>query len=119
MKNVIEIDGHKAVVCVDPEIGMIRGEFLGLNGSADFYAESIEKLVKEGRKSLRIFLEMCEEKNIDPHRQFSGKFNIRLDPKTHETAVIAAAAENKSLNEWISCTIKEAVQPYEFENESK
>jgi predicted HicB family RNase H-like nuclease len=31
MKNVIEIDGHKAVLSVDPEIGMIRGEFLGLD----------------------------------------------------------------------------------------
>jgi predicted HicB family RNase H-like nuclease len=108
MKNVIEIDGHKAVVALDPELGMIRGEFLGLNGGADFYAESVEALFAEGRKSLQIFLDMCREKGIAPFREFSGRFNIRLDPKTHEAAVIAAAAENKSLNEWVAEAIETA-----------
>jgi predicted HicB family RNase H-like nuclease len=102
VKNVIEIDGHKAVVSLDPEIGMIRGEFLGLNGGADFYATSVEALIEEGRKSLEVFLELCREKGIQPVRAFSGRFNVRLDPKMHEAAVIAAAAENKSLNEWVA-----------------
>jgi predicted HicB family RNase H-like nuclease len=66
MKDVIEIDGRKAVVALDPEIGMIRGEFLGLAGGADFYAESVEALFAEGRKSLRVFLDMCREKRVAP-----------------------------------------------------
>ena len=108
MKNVIEIDGHKAVLSVDPEIGMIRGEFLGLTGGADFYAKSFEGLITEGRKSLKVFLAICKEKNIEPFREYSGRFNLRLDPKLHEAAVIAAAAENKSLNEWIASAIETA-----------
>ena len=108
MKNVIEIDGHKAVLAFDPEIGMIRGEFLGLNGGADFYAKSVDELVHEGRTSLETFLAMCREKDIEPFRSFSGRFNLRLDPKTHEAAVIAAAAENKSLNEWVAEAIESA-----------
>ncbi len=108
MKNVIEIDGHKAVLSVDPEIGMIRGEFLGLAGGADFYATSLDGLMTEGRKSLKVFLDICKEKNIEPFREYSGRFNVRLDPKMHEAAVIAAAAENKSLNEWIASVIESA-----------
>lgn len=110
MKNVIEIDGHKAVLSVDPEIGLIRGEFLGLAGGADFYAKSLSGLITEGRKSLRVFLDICKEKNIEPFREFSGRFNVRLDPKMHEAAVIAAAAENKSLNEWIASAIESAAR---------
>jgi predicted HicB family RNase H-like nuclease len=110
MKNVIEIEGHKAVVTVDPEIGMLRGEFLGLAGGADFYAKSLDELVKEGRKSLKVFLALCKEKNIEPFREFSGRFNVRLDPKTHEAAVIAAAAEHKSLNELIAGIIETAAR---------
>ena len=30
-------DGYKAVIAYDPEIEMFRGEFVGLNGAADFY----------------------------------------------------------------------------------
>lgn len=110
MNNVIDIEGYKAVVSLDPELGLLRGEFLGLNGGADFYGESIETLRKEGATSLSVFLEMCAEKGVEPYRQFSGKFNLRLDPKLHEAAVIAARAEDKSLNEWIADVIAEAVE---------
>ena len=41
MKNIIEIDGQKAVVSFDPDINMLRGEFLGLSGGADFYAADV------------------------------------------------------------------------------
>lgn len=110
MNNVIDVEGHKAVVSLDSELGLLRGEFLGLNGGADFYGESIETLRKEGATSLSVFLEMCAEKGVEPYRQFSGKFNLRLDPKLHEAAVIAARAEDKSLNEWIADVIAEAAE---------
>ena len=109
VKNVIDIDGHKAVLVFDPEIGMFRGEFLGLVGGADFYARGVDELVAEGRTSLRVYLDMCREKGIEPTRSFSGRFNLRLDPKVHEAAVLAAAAESKSLNEWVAGAIESAV----------
>ncbi|MGY4749049.1 hypothetical protein ACVNHC_04210 [Pannonibacter sp. Q-1] len=62
MNNVIEINGEKAVITFDPEIQMLRGEFVGLSGGADFYAESVHELIEEGRKSLAVCLEMCREK---------------------------------------------------------
>ncbi|OHV88259.1 type II toxin-antitoxin system HicB family antitoxin [Mesorhizobium sp. ORS 3428] len=110
MKNIIEIDGHKASVAFDPEIGMLRGEFLGLAGGADFYAQNVEQLYREGAKSLEVFLAICREKGIKPFREFSGRFNVRLDPRVHEAAVTAAAAENKSLNEWVAEAIETATQ---------
>ena len=109
MKNVIEIDNRKAVIVFDPDIDMFRGEFLDLNGGADFYAKSIEGLREEGRRSLETYLRVCAEKGIEPVRNFSGRFNLRLDPKTHEAAVIAAAASDQSLNEWIADRIADAV----------
>ncbi len=101
MRNIIEIEGHKAVIAFDPDIDMFRGEFLDFKGGADFYATSIDGLRAEGRRSLAVFLDLCREKGIEPARRFSGRFNLRLDPKTHEAAVVAAAANNQSLNEWV------------------
>ena len=110
MKNLISIDGHNAVVAFDPDTSLFRGEFLGLNGGADFYADSVAGLEEEGRKSLTAFLDICREKNIEPLRTFSGRFNVRLDPKLHEAAVHAAAANNKSLNEWIAEAVGKAAE---------
>ncbi|MGK9051141.1 toxin-antitoxin system HicB family antitoxin [Neorhizobium petrolearium] len=53
---------------------------------------------------------MCKEKGIEPFRSFSGRFNVRLDPRTHEAAVIAAAANDQSLNEWLAETITTAAR---------
>ncbi|WP_027135906.1 type II toxin-antitoxin system HicB family antitoxin [Geminicoccus roseus] len=110
MKNLIDIDGHKAVVSFDPEISMFRGEFLGLNGGADFYADTVAGLMEEGRVSLQLFLDECEKQGIEPFRRFSGKFNLRLDPPLHEAATLAAAAARKSLNEWVAEKIERAVK---------
>ncbi|HWU63497.1 MAG TPA: type II toxin-antitoxin system HicB family antitoxin [Ensifer sp.] len=108
MNNVLEIDGYKAIVTFDPEIDLLRGEFINLNGGADFYASSIEALREEGRRSLEVFLEMCREKGVEPKRAYSGRFNLRLDPEVHAAAAVAAAAEHKSLNEWVADTIEKA-----------
>lgn len=72
MKNMIEIDGLKAVIAYHPDIGMFRGELLSLSGSSGCYADSVH--------------------GLNPHRAFPERFNLRLYPSTHEAAVIAAAA---------------------------
>lgn len=110
MINVMTIDGYRAVVTYDPEIKMFRGEFLGLNGGADFYAKDVEGLQREGELSLKVFLEACAEEGVDPRKHFSGKFVLRLDPETHEAATIAAAAHGKSLNQWAVEALKEAAR---------
>lgn len=100
--NIMEIDGYTAIVQYDPDIEMFRGEFRGLNGGADFYADSVGKLLKEGAISLKVFLDMCEESGIEPRREYSGKFNLRVEPSLHASAATEAAAEGKSLNQYVS-----------------
>lgn len=96
--NIMEINGYKAVIAYDPDINLFRGEFIELNGGADFYAADVDALRKEGETSLRVFLEMCQEKGIEPRRSFSGKFNVRIPPELHAKLALEAAAEGKSLN---------------------
>jgi predicted HicB family RNase H-like nuclease len=101
MISIMEIDGYKAVIKYDPEIGLFRGEFLGLNGGADFYASSVEGLRKEGRKSLKVFLKMCAEDGVNPRRKFSGRFNLRISPDLHERIAALADASGMSINAWM------------------
>ena len=107
-QNTMIIDGHQAVIAFDPEIQMFRGEFLGLNGGADFYAKDVKGLQREGKISLKIFLDACAEDGVEPRKQFSGKFSLRVDPSIHEAATIAAAANGKSLNQWAEDVLRQA-----------
>ena len=111
MKNIMIINDNKAKIDFDPEIEMFRGEFIGLNGGADFYAKSIEQLQKEGEISLNIFLEMCRENDIEPRKEYSGKFNLRVDPAIHERLVEKATSNGKSLNQFISEILERNLSP--------
>jgi len=83
MTDLMEIDGFNATIEYDPELEMFRGEFVGLNGGADFYAPDTEGLRQEGVASLRIFLEACQRRGIEPRKSCSGKFNVRIPAAIH------------------------------------
>lgn len=106
--NTITIDGYQAVISFDPDIQLFRGEFVGLNGGADFYASDVQGLKVEGQKSLNVYLDACKRRGLEPRKHYSGKFSLRIDPATHEAAAIAAAAQGQSLNQWATQTIRQA-----------
>ena len=68
MMNVMEISGVKAVIAFDPEINMFRGEFVGLNVGADFYATDIGGLRREGETSLK---DITLSRNMKAERRHS------------------------------------------------
>ena len=108
--NTLDIGGFKAIINYDPDIDMFRGEFIGLNGGADFYASDIKGLRKEGATSLKVFLQACDQRGIEPRKEFSGKFNVRIPPELHQQAAENAAASGKSLNQWVGDVLNEAAR---------
>ena len=107
--NIMEMDGYKAKIEYDPELDQFRGEILGLNGSADFYGDNPTHLRKEFKISLGVFLDVCEEKGINPQKEYSGKFNLRIPPQLHSKVAAKANAESKSINQWVSEVLKHSV----------
>jgi predicted HicB family RNase H-like nuclease len=68
MKNVMKIDAYKALIAFDPDTNRYRGEFVDLNGGADFYAADVKSLNREGKISLKVFLDMCREDGVEPRK---------------------------------------------------
>ena len=96
--NMMTLDGYNAKIGYDADLDLFRGEILGLAGGADFYGKNPKELRAEFKKSLLVFLEVCREKGIEPRRNYSGKFNLRIPPDLHEKLAIVAQAEGKSIN---------------------
>jgi len=107
--NIMEVNGYKAKIEYDADLEQFRGEILGLNGSADFYGKSLVTLRKEFKKSLKVYLEVCEEKGISPTKEFSGKFNLRIPPHLHSEIAARATGEDKSINQWVVETLKNSI----------
>ena len=107
--NVMTVDGYHAKIEYDEELDLFRGEILGLNGGADFYGKNPKELRSEFKKSLQVFLDVCQEKGLEPRRNFSGKFNLRISPKLHERLAIEAQAQGKSINTLAQEALQERV----------
>ncbi|RKZ66566.1 MAG: toxin-antitoxin system HicB family antitoxin [Gammaproteobacteria bacterium] len=107
--NMMEIDGYKAKIEYDPDLDQFRGEILGLNGSADFYGKSPASLRKEFKNSLKVFLDVCKEEGINPKKEYSGKFNLRIPSRLHREIAARATATDKSINQWVSEILKRSV----------
>ncbi len=96
--NLMSLREYNAKIEYDAELDLFRGEILGLTGGADFYGKNPTELRAEFKKSLKVFLDVCAEKGIEPKRNYSGKFNLRIPVELHEKLAIVAEAEGKSLN---------------------
>ena len=96
--NMMTVDGYRAKIEYDAELDLFKGEVLGLNGGADFFGKNPKELRAEFRKSLQVFLDVCVQRGIEPRRNYSGKFNLRIPPDLHEKLAIVAQAEGKSIN---------------------
>ena len=107
--NLMTVDGYRANIDYDEELDVFRGKILGLNGGADFYGKSPKELRTEFKKSLQVFLAVCEEKGVEPRRHFSGKFNLRISPELHERLAIEAQAQGKSINTLAQEALQERV----------
>jgi len=51
----------------------------------------------------------CQKRGIEPKKEYSGKFNVRVPSRLHADIVSAASADGKSLNQWVVDTLDHAV----------
>ena len=107
--NKLNINGINAVISFDADINLFRGEFVGLNGYADFYAADVVGLKNEGAISLKVFLEACKADNVTPYKQYSGKLITRISPDLHALAAETAKAQKVSLNALIERAIQHEI----------
>ena len=109
--SLMTLDGFHARIDYDEDTDLFRGEILGLTGGADFYGSSPEELRREFRQSLDVFLEVCREQGIEPRRQYSGKFNLRISPQLHELLALRAQVCHKSLNAFAQEALERSLAP--------
>ena len=108
---MIEYKGYTGVVEFDPELSLFAGHVIDLRDEIYFEGESVEELTASMRRAVDHYLRVCEVRNEEPERPFSGKLNLRLGPDLHRAAAVAAAAEGESLNAWLTRVVESAVAP--------
>ncbi|WP_426575454.1 type II toxin-antitoxin system HicB family antitoxin (plasmid) [Xenorhabdus stockiae] len=101
--NIMMIDDHPALVTYESEIKAFRGKFLDVTGYCDFVADSIEGLEKEGRISLKEYVETCTEEGINPFKNEDKlkSFTLRYPSWLEARLTAVTIANSVSKNQFI------------------
>lgn len=107
--NTMMHKGYAARVEYSEEDGCFVGHIAGIRDVIGFHGESVTELRAAFEEAVDDYLEACRRLGQEPNHPYSGQFRLRLPPELHARAAMAAQAQGKSLNVWVSEAIERGV----------
>ncbi len=101
--------GYTASVWFEPDDHAFHGTVFGIRDVIHFSGSSVEEIEEAFCGSVNEYLEVCEERGIDPQKPMSGKLSLRISPELHLKAAAKARQEGTSINSFIENAISESV----------
>jgi predicted HicB family RNase H-like nuclease len=101
--------GYTARIEFDERDNIFVGRILGLRSIISFHGETVSQLRREFAAAIKDYLEDCKAHGVSPEKPASGKLLLRVPPEVHSRAIVAAQADGKSLNQWVTEALQRAV----------
>jgi predicted HicB family RNase H-like nuclease len=92
--------GYTSRIDFDDRDDILVGRLLGIQDVVSFHADSVAQLREAFHEAVDDYLQTCEKIGKPPQKPASGKLMLRVPPEVHGSALIAAKAAGKSLNQW-------------------
>jgi predicted HicB family RNase H-like nuclease len=108
--NIVTYKGYSAAVEFDADDLLLTGRIAGINDVVGFHAVTAKDLVAAFHEAVDDYLETCVKAGKDPERPYSGKVMLRVDPKVHQRAALAAQLAGMSLNQFGEEALKRAAE---------
>ena len=102
--------GYTARIEFDERDNIFVGRVLGVRAIIGFHGETVAQLRADFEAAIDFMIKDCKAKGTEPEKPASGKMMLRVPPEVHGSALIAAQAAGKSLNQWAAEVLKEAAQ---------
>jgi predicted HicB family RNase H-like nuclease len=101
--------GYTARVEYDDRDSIFVGRILGIRSIISFHGETVAQLRAEFESAIEDYLADCEQEGVHPEKPASGKLLLRVPSEVHSRALVAAQAAGKSLNQWATEVLQQAV----------
>lgn len=107
---MLNYKGYIGQVEFDDEAEIFYGEVINMRDVVTFQGSSVSEFKQAFIDSVEDYLSFCAERNEQPDKPFSGKFNLRVDPGLHRALYIEAKHSGMSLNQWVIEAIRHHLQ---------
>lgn len=95
---MIEHRGYIGTIEVDADDNRLFGKIVNIDGGLMYEGDTVDELKANMAAVVDSYLELCKEDNAAPLKPFSGKFALRVDPRTHARLAAIAEESGRSIN---------------------
>lgn len=110
MNNVMKYKGYWAKIQYSDDDKCFWGEIEGINDSISFEGTSVKELREDFEGAIDDYIEHCNRYGKEPQKQYSGSFNIRINPELHRDASILSKIRDISLNQLVERALAKEVK---------
>ena len=108
--NTMTYKGYSARIEYDERDDIFIGRVLGIRSIISFHGATASGLRTEFQNAIDDYLAECAAGDLTPEKPASGKLLLRVPPEVHGKALVAAQAAGKSLNQWATEVLRDAVR---------
>jgi predicted HicB family RNase H-like nuclease len=106
----LKYKGYTGSVEYSEEDKCLFGKVQGLSkDSITYEGSTVEELTDDFESAIDEYLQLCEEKGIQPRKPYSGVLNVRLSPEVHSGAAMAAQKAGITINAFIKNAVVKAL----------
>ena len=107
--NTLKYKGFLGSVAFSEADNVFFGKIEGIDGLVNFEGESVAELTDAFHSAVDAYLEYCKEEGIEPHKSYSGSFNVRLTPDLHSRIAYLAKQTGVSINSFIRTAVEKQI----------
>jgi predicted HicB family RNase H-like nuclease len=107
--NELKYKGYRGSVEYSARDDCLFGKIIGIRSSVSYEGESVAEIAGAFREAVDDYLDFCEERGVEPQREYSGVFQVRTTPDVHKRLSEIASGRGTSLNAVVSEALKETV----------
>ncbi len=98
MNDILEYKGYHTKIEYSVSDHVLHGKIEGIRDLVNFESDSVDNIEQEFHSAVDDYLAICADLGVEPNKEYSGAFNVRCKPETHERLSLAAFSKGVSLN---------------------
>ena len=102
MKNTLTYKGYRGSIEYNSDDKVFHGKVLGIRSFVTYEGTDVDSIERDFQDSVDFYLDACKKSDIQPEKEYSGSFQIRVSPETHRRLATYAEESGKKLNTVIS-----------------
>jgi len=84
-----------------------HGKILFINDLVTYEADDLQNIEAEFKAAVDDYIDTCAQLGIEPQKSYSGSFNVRIGPETHQRLARFALQKDKKINSVVKDAVEE------------